>query len=348
MEIGIGLDQGLQLSFADQRTLIEEAVALGYESAWTPAGLGLDAFQICGQWSGAAVAVGAGAFGTGIAVLPVPLWSAPALAATAATTSLLTEGRLILGIGTGLSYSAEWRESFGVPDYPAVAMMRDYLVSLRRLLAGESVSYQGKAVQLRDAQIAVKAPPVPLYLGALGPQMLRLAGEAADGASLNWCTPEQIAWSREKIEAGARRAGRDPSTIRVAEYIRICVDDDADAARRGLARATLGYALARPGASKEAGYRGHFARMGFDAPLTELEEQRDRGAAAADLVEAFPRDLLQAVGYYGPAAGAAAAFRRLAEGLDTAIVRVVPARSGAESVRTVMRACRPVAVAAGH
>lgn len=346
MEIGIGLDQGLRLSFPEQRLLIKEAVALGYESGWTPAGLGVDAFQICGQWSAAATEAGKANFGTGMAVLPAPHWSAPALAATAATTSLLTDGHFILGIGTGGAYSAEWRRTFNVPAFPMVAMMRDYLVTLRELLAGESVNYQGKAITLRGARIAVKAPPVPLYLGALGPQMLRLAGEASDGASLNWCTPEQIAWSREEIEKGARRAGRNPSEVRVAEYIRICVDDDVNAARIGLARATLGYALARPGADKAAGYRGHFARMGFDAHLTELEARRERGAQEGDLAEALSPDLLQAVGYFGPASGAAAAFRRLAEGLDTAIVRVVQARPGIESVRAVMQACAPVPTAA--
>jgi alkanesulfonate monooxygenase SsuD/methylene tetrahydromethanopterin reductase-like flavin-dependent oxidoreductase (luciferase family) len=225
-------------------------------------------------------------------------------------------------------------------------MMRDYLVTLRRLMEGETVTHEGKAVRLHGAQIGVKGPAVPLYLGALGPQMLRLAGEAADGAALNWCAPEQVAWSRERVTEGATRAGRDPSSVRIAEYIRICVDEDRDAARRGLARAILGYALARPGASKEVGYRGHFARMGFDAPLTGLEERRERGAPDSELVEEFPDDLLQAVGYYGPASGARDAFLRLAQGLDTALVRVVPARRGLDAIRAVMQSCAPAAVQA--
>src|SRR3712207_9264278 len=101
MEIGVGLDHSLGLSFPEQRQLIGEAVQLGYQSAWTPAGLNADAFQICGQWSAAAAEAGSNGFGTGISVLPVPFWSAPALAATAATTGLLTGRRFILGIGTG-------------------------------------------------------------------------------------------------------------------------------------------------------------------------------------------------------------------------------------------------------
>ena len=219
--------------------------------------------------------------------------------------------------------------------------MRDYLVTLRTLLAGEQVDYDGPIVKLHGVRLGIKAPHVPVYLGALGPQMLRLAGAHADGAALNWCTPEHIAWSREQIAVGARRAGRSASTIKVAEYIRICVDDDADAARRALVRALMPYALVRPGTSREVGYRAHFARMGFDEPLTDLEAQRERGASQSELIERFPPELLLKVGYFGPAAGAAAAFKQLAQGLDTAIVRVVAARAGLDSVLAVMRACAP-------
>jgi hypothetical protein len=103
----------------------------------------------------------------------------------------------------------------------------------------------------------------------------------------------------------------------------------------------MGYALAWPGTNKALGYRGHFGRMGFDEALTELEERRDRGASEDELIDAFPLDLARLVGYFGSASGAAAAFRHLAEGLDTAILRVVAARPGLESIAAVMEACQP-------
>jgi hypothetical protein len=58
-------------------------------------------------------------------------------------------------------------------------------------------------------------------------------------------------------------------------------------------------------------------------------------------VDAFPIELARLVGYFGPAKDAGAAFRRVAEGLDTAIVRVVPARPGLEAITAVMEACKP-------
>jgi alkanesulfonate monooxygenase SsuD/methylene tetrahydromethanopterin reductase-like flavin-dependent oxidoreductase (luciferase family) len=346
MEIGIGVDPGARLTFPQHREMIREAARLGFTSAWTPAGIGQDAFQTCAQWWQASSDVADGGLTTGISVVPVPIWSAPALATAAGTLGELTGGRFILGVGSGSIHSEEYRRSLGLPSYPPVAMMRDYLVTLRGLLAGERVEYEGRAVTLRGVRLGTQPPPVPLYLGALGPRMLRLAGEASDGAALNWCTPAQIAWSRERVVEGARKAGRDPAEVRIVEYIRVCVDEDEDSARRAFTRAMMPYALARPGTSKELGYRGHFARMGFDEQLTGLEARRERGASDDEIVEAFPRELLRQVGYYGRAGGAAAAFRRLAEGLDTAIVRVVPARQGPDGVYAVLRACRPELVGA--
>ncbi len=345
METGIGLDLTPRISYAEQREVIAEAVRLGYASAWTPSGFAPDAFQTCVQWTEAADAAGNHDFKTGISVVPVPLWSVPSLASVAATTGQLAGSRFSLGIGAGSIQSGAYRASLGLPAHPPIALMRDYLVTLRKLFAGERVDYSGQTVTLKGVQLdwPWERPRVPVMLGALGPQMLRLAGEAADGAALNWCAPEQVAWSRERVAEGAERAGRDPADIQIVEYIRVCVDEDEDAARRAFTRAIMGYALARPGASKEQGYRAHFARMGFDDALTDLEARRDRGAPNDELIEAFPRDLLRMVGYYGPAAGAAAAFRRLATGLDVALVRIVPARPGLASVLDTIRACRPEA-----
>ena len=184
-------------------------------------------------------------------------------------------------------------------------------------------------------------PPAPVYLAALGPQMLRLAGEAADGALLNWATPEHIAVSRARIDEGAARAGRDRGAVPVTMYIRVCVDDDVAAARRALGQQVLGYALGQPGIPQDVGYRGLFGQMGFEEVLRDLEARRDQGATVSQLVNAVPEQMLQAVGYYGPAAAAPAAFARLSAGLDEAIVRVITARPGLEPVIQAMAALTP-------
>lgn len=347
MEIGIGLDASLNLSLDDQRELSRESARLGYTSIWTPEGTGQDSFQLCAlRWTATRDVIPEG-LTTGIAVSPVIYRSPVAFAMSAGTLSQLTGGRFILGIGTGGAFRPRDRKKLGVPDISSLALMRDYLVTMNGLLAGEELDYEGPTVTLRQITLAIEPPQrTPVYLGALGPGMLRLAGELAAGAALNWCDPAQIAWSRERIAEGAARVGRDPAGVKVVEYIRICVDEDEDLARRAFAASLMGYALGEQVPTEKErsfGYRAHFERMGFAAELAELDRKREKGASEEDLIEAFPTEMMMRVGYYGKAAGAGEAFLRLAEGLDVAIVRVVAARPKVESTRAVMTACAPAA-----
>lgn len=241
----------------------------------------------------------------GISVVPLDAWDADELARIALATADQADG-FVLGVGSGQAGTG------------ALALVRDRVATLRRA-----------------------APGIPIYIGALGPRMLRLAGEVADGAALNWCDTERVAWSREQVVDGARRAGRDPGAVKVVEYIRVCVDDDPDAARNALAVAMLGYALAGPRRPKDRGYRIHFTRMGFDDVLTGLEARRERGETVESLAPDVPSELVSQVGAFGDATAAAASFARLAEGLDLPIVRVVAARDAQLSARAVIDACAP-------
>ena len=334
------MDARLGLPFGQLREVAREAEQLGFESLWTPAGGVPDAFHVCAAWSQDT------SLRTGISVVPaVRMWTPLALATQAATVAQLSSGRFVLGLGTG-GYGPSFWESAGLPNRP-IAAMREIVTSVRALLAGQTVTADGPGVRLQSASLGVKnLPPVPVYLAALGPQMLRLAGTAAQGALLNWATPERIAASRALIAEGAQRAGREPAEIPLVMYVRVCVDDDVAAARRAFGAQVLGYAMGRPGTPNTAGYRGLFSQMGFDAQLLELEGRRDRGATLAELVAAAPDELLHAVGYFGPAAGAAAAVARLSAGLDESIVRVITARPGPGPVVETMTALTPSAIRA--
>jgi alkanesulfonate monooxygenase SsuD/methylene tetrahydromethanopterin reductase-like flavin-dependent oxidoreductase (luciferase family) len=230
---------------------------------------------------------------TGVSVVPIARNPAPVLALAARSAHELTGGRFVLGVGSG-----------SVTERP-IAAVRSYIDELRKT-----------------------AKDVPIYVGALGPQMLALAGRYAEGAALNWCTPAQVAWSRERVGPRAK----------VIEYVRMCVDDDVTAARLALAKQVLAYALV-PRPSGARGYRAHFERMGFAPQLDQLEARRAGGASDDDLARAMPEEMLSAFGYAGPATGAAAAFAGLSAGLDVAIVRVLVTRQGnVEGVRATMRA----------
>jgi alkanesulfonate monooxygenase SsuD/methylene tetrahydromethanopterin reductase-like flavin-dependent oxidoreductase (luciferase family) len=343
MKAGVGIDPGLGLSFEQQRTLVQEVARLGYDSLWMPAGAtARSAFQTSVRWWQASCEVVPGGLGVGISVVPFPAWTAPTLAAEAASVGEVTGGKFSLGIGLGGYTGPGFRRSLGLADFPPVALTRDYLHVLRGLLAGEEVDYTGRTLSVHGTKLAFTAPPVPVYLAALGPQMLRLAGALADGVTPNWSSPEQIVWLRQHVAEAARAAGRDPAELPFAQYIRVCVDEDVDAARRAFCAQVLGYAMARPGQPTDKGYRAHFGRMGFEELLTDLEARRDAGAPLKDLLDLVPVALLERVGYFGAPAGAADALRRLSHGLDEAMVRLISVRSGdLDACLTAVQACQP-------
>jgi alkanesulfonate monooxygenase SsuD/methylene tetrahydromethanopterin reductase-like flavin-dependent oxidoreductase (luciferase family) len=347
MLIGVGLDARLGLRFDLLREAAREAAQLGFESLWTPAGGVPDSFHVCAAWSEDT------SLRTGISVVPAArMWTPLGLAVQAATLAQLSSGRFVLGLGTG-GYGPGFWASVGLPDRP-IAVMREYVTQVRALLRGETVTDGPPVAAGRDPVHAggpgwprpvslglADLPTAPVYLAALGPQMLRLAGEVANGALLNWATPECIAFSRARIDEGMARAARDAGAVPITMYIRVCIDDDVAAARQALGTQVLSYAMGRPGVPQHAGYRGLFAQMGFDEELRELEARRDLGEALPQLVAAAPDKVLRAVGYYGPAAAAPAAFARLSSGLDEAIVRVITARPGLEPVSQALAALAP-------
>ena len=329
MEIGLGIDSRFALSEDDQRAVAREAAALGYTSLWTPVGNTREPFDICATWTQSS------GLPSGIAVAPISAWSLDDLASVSKETVERCSGKFTLGVGVGRTSDAPIR------------VMRQTIDALRpRLL------------------------DVHIYLGALGPQMLRLAGQRYDGAALNWCTSEHVRWSRERVVAGAHAAGRDPSSIRLHEYVRVCIDEDEQAARIAFAKMVLLYALAQPGTDKTKGYRGHFARMGLcrerglslataesctgglvAVRLTSVPGSSDvfKGSVVAYWDEVkmgelgVPEELLRRVGYWGRPEDAGPAFLRLAEGLDIAVVRLVPARvNDLAAARVAMRACSPM------
>jgi alkanesulfonate monooxygenase SsuD/methylene tetrahydromethanopterin reductase-like flavin-dependent oxidoreductase (luciferase family) len=341
MQYGFVLDHTFELSWDQQRELVKQAVDLGYTSGWGPGGVtSRDGLHAAVQWSQAA----GDRLTTGVSVIVAPFWTPVSLAAQAATVAELTGGRFILGVGSGGAYQASARRAYDMPERPVVSLMRDYLCILRGLLNGEEVDYTGKATSLHGVKLAFTPPRVPLYVGALGPQMVRLAGELADGVIPSWSSPEQVAWGKELTAEAARKAGRDPSDVQWVGFVRMCIDEDADLARRTFAASLLRYGLARPGGSTQHGYRGHFGRMGFDDVLTRLEQRRDAGAALSDLIDELPIELMQRVGYFGRPEGAPEAFKRLARGLDSALLRMITTRPGPEKVALALQSVRPALV----
>jgi 5,10-methylenetetrahydromethanopterin reductase len=155
------------------------------------------------------------------------------MAATFVTLDDLAPGRVMLGIGA-------WWEPLatkvGVKRERPLAAMREYIETVRRLIAMENVSFHGDFVDVDDIEIDIvhgdRSPrDVPIYLGATGMKMMELAGEIADGALLNYLvSPTYNAIAMEHLAAGAARAGRTVEDIDRPQLVVCSLDEDRDAA----------------------------------------------------------------------------------------------------------------------
>ncbi len=225
----------------------------------------------------------------GISVVPASGQPAAYYAEHAARLWDRTGGRFMLGVGSGALSSP-------------LSAMRAYIAELRDRIP----------------------PGLPIYLAALGPRMLAVAGELADGVCLNWCTPAHVIWSRKLVEQAAHAAGRD--TPRITAYIRTAVDPDADEARSLLLRNSLRYALGAPA------YRRHFERMGIAEGLLRFNDRTELPTAT----------LAATVGAAGAPGEVRGQVERLGLGLELAIVRILLADRGSfDSARRVLEECTP-------
>jgi alkanesulfonate monooxygenase SsuD/methylene tetrahydromethanopterin reductase-like flavin-dependent oxidoreductase (luciferase family) len=174
----------------------------------------------------------------GTGVVPLPARSVPLLAVAAATAQERSGGRLILGLGTGPAVAG------------ALDRLRDVVVALRTAFATGEGELDGERFRLG----LVPPEPPPIWIAALGPRAVRLAGELADGVLLNWCTPERVAEATAAIHRTAADAGRDPAGVTIGVYVRAALTPGTDE--------TLLVAAAEYGSYP--GYARQFRAMGID------------------------------------------------------------------------------------
>jgi 5,10-methylenetetrahydromethanopterin reductase len=136
-------------------------------------------------------------------------------------------GRFRLGLGAGADEFLNWA---GLVAGPAVSRTERAIKDLRALFAGDAPEGWRPEGHLRTGPISV-----PIYIGAMGPLMLRLAGRLADGALPLLLPPERYLFAAAHINEGARNSGRDPDSIDVAACIWCSIDRNKARAKRALA-----------------------------------------------------------------------------------------------------------------
>lgn len=156
-------------------------------------------------------------------------------ASTMATFDEVSGGRALLGLGVG---GTGFRE-LGIAARLPVAALRETVEVVRRLLVGERVTVQGKVVTLQDGKLQFTPirKSIPIYFATHGAQVMKLAGELADGVLVaNTLVPGVLAFYLEQLREGRARAGRSLEDLDVCLRPEVCIDADEAAARRVIRR----------------------------------------------------------------------------------------------------------------
>ena len=150
------------------------------------------------------------------------------LASQTATLDELSDGRALFGVGAG---DASTLANLGVDrDRPLRRVLETFKVA-QDLWAGERVDHDGTFVA-RDAGLNYEPPSgagIPVYVGAQGPHMLRMAGKHADGVLVNASHPRDLSWSADRVAEGEAERVAD-GDVDVAAYASVSVAEDEDAA----------------------------------------------------------------------------------------------------------------------
>src|SRR5437870_4505615 len=158
---------------------VQLAEALGYESAWMTEGHAGDQFAIL-----SACAIVTTRIKLGTAISSVFVRSAPTIAMAAATVDHLSGGRFILGLGS--SHKVQVQGEHGIVFENAIPRVRDTVAIVRGLLRDGVVSHKGEVIDIERFELWFRPlrREMPIYLAALFPTMLQIAGELAQGILL--------------------------------------------------------------------------------------------------------------------------------------------------------------------
>lgn len=270
---GLGTAEGLEL--------VRAAHELGYSGCWASEVQGPDAFTQLGALAATTD------MQLGVAVVPVQTRTTMVLGMSAVTLAELSRGRFIMGIGSSSELIAgDWA---GQPFDAPYTHVRETVEALGPLLAGERASYEGRFVEMKGYRPHVTPDePVSLYVAALGPRMLALAGELGDGVCLNQLAPQHVDTMLEQVRKGATEGrGGLPNGFGVMARLFCAVTDDLERTRQIVKRTFAPYLATSV-------YNAFYSRLGYEEEaeaVADAAEARDRDAMTAAMSDRLVDDI---------------------------------------------------------
>lgn len=347
----LGLNLGYWGPGARPTDLIDTAVEaerLGYDSVWAAEAYGSDAVSVL-SWVGARTE----RVKLGSAVLQIPARSPAMTAMTAATLDTLSQGRFQLGLGvSGPQVSEGWHGvRFGNP----LGRAREYVEIVRMALRRETVSHDGRFFTLplpdgpgKALRLTIREhrSDLPIYLAAVGPKNLELAGEIADGWLAIFFSPEHSGELLAAIETGrSRRAGASEAEplagFDVVATVPVVLDDDVERAA-DVVRPYCALYIGGMGSREKNFYNQLACRMGYEEQAARIQDLflagQHREAAAA-----VPLEFIDETALIGPATRIASRVGRYADAGVTTLT-VAPHTGDVEAQRAVLRTMAEIVV----
>jgi F420-dependent oxidoreductase-like protein len=342
--VRLGLNLGYQTAWstpADHLAMAREADRLGYSVVWAAEAYGSDTVTMLAWMAGQTERIDLGA-----AVMQIPARTPAMTAMTAATLDTLSGGRFRLGLGvSGPQVSEGWH---GVRFAKPLGRTREYVDVVRLALARQPVSYQGEHYELPLPGGAGKAlklgfhplrADIPVYLAAVGPKNLELAGEIADGWLAVFFAPDAAGDHLDHIRTGRAKAGKDLTGFDVVASVPVVIGDDLDACA-DVIRPYAALYVGGMGSREQNFYNALAVRMGYADEAKVVQDlylsRRPREAAAA-----VPRDFIERTSIIGTRERVAERIREYAAaGVGTLSISpyVGDLKSGLDTLRIVAEA----------
>ncbi|MFB6516146.1 LLM class F420-dependent oxidoreductase [Streptomyces virginiae] len=304
MRLGLALGYGGE-PIEHVLPIIERAEQIGVDSVWSVEEYGPDAVSVLGY-----LAARTERIKLGTAIMQIPARTPAATAMTAMTLDVLSAGRFHLGLGLSVPWIVEgWH---GQPYDKPLRRTREYVDIVRQAVANSSrvahdgqlyqVPYRGpgSSGQARPVKADMKPlrPHIPLYLGAIGPQNVALAGEIADGWLAGMYAPEHEAALTRPLDEGIARAGRTAHDVKICPILYVARADTAEEGRDQL-RPLFAHLIGAVGAGARNTYFDIACHMGYEGPAHTIRELFVAGHKA-EAVNAVPDTLLDEVALTGP------------------------------------------------
>jgi F420-dependent oxidoreductase-like protein len=293
---------GLGLTAEQQLDIVHEAEACGFDSVWAAEAYGSDTATVL-AW----LAANTEKIRIGSAIFQMPGRTPAMTAMTAATLDHISDGRMILGIGSSGPQVAEgWH---GQPFARQLRRTREYVEILRKALARERLEYEGEIYMLPlpdgpgkalKLMIGTVQERIPIYIAAIGPKNTQLTGEIADGWLPTFFSPEHVAEFRGLLEEGAARAGdkKIDESFDIAPNVNVSIDDDIERARNAV-RPLVALYVGGMGSRDKNFYNALVRRYGFEEAADEVQDLYLDGKKD-EAARALPDDLIDQTSLVGP------------------------------------------------